>query len=682
MQTRKDRTSIRNCSKHILIDVVSELFILNSEIVESRMNRIVSMVVVILLLPLLSSSKNLLIEGSIKNQKTNEKIAYANVAISGTYIGTVSNLNGEFRLVVPESLSNKSISFSAIGYESFSKPINEFVGRVTISLQPLDYQLGEVVVMPDSTLLTLLRKAYKKIPDNYPDYPTRSIGFYREYLKLKDSDFLYLSEAILDVYKTSYENSIDGQVKLLKSRKSVTSGSDTINRYQFYGGIYFPHKADIVKRRFDVLKPSKEYNYSLKKVDTYNGHEVYCISFSPDDDTKAGLVGEFYLDKESLAYIRFEYCYNDKKLAESDNDKLFNDLKTIENKKIRIYERINGRYYFKSGFSKELFLNKVSNKLFEISDEYILTELDVDSVRQIPFGEQAPYSTVISDVAQDYSLSDWKDYTILENESISQSLFIKKEQADSLLIREDLPSKRDFFDKLFKYIDLLETDITLAAYPVSVSNGDYALHLNFPDGGNLKYQSTSADESLSFQYEMAIKYKLSKYLKLFFNSGASIISSEKSFCNNGGIEYSIPLKTYGKRIFYSANAGYGFLKFMKSMGEIDNEAEFKFGGKKLDSDKIEAFRGIKLNGMRLGSDLSFQISNFWYLKLFGGWQFNFNQSEKVRLEEKKGFFLGLKSAEENLSGEGVDFFLNGEKSSSAQFHFQNYFVGLGLKWSF
>ena len=168
MQTRKDRTSIRNCSKHILIDVVSELFILNSEIVESRMNRIVSMVVVILLLPLLSSSKNLLIEGSIKNQKTNEKIAYANVAISGTYIGTVSNLNGEFRLVVPESLSNKSISFSAIGYESFSKPINEFVGRVTISLQPLDYQLGEVVVMPDSTLLTLLRKAYKKIPDNFP----------------------------------------------------------------------------------------------------------------------------------------------------------------------------------------------------------------------------------------------------------------------------------------------------------------------------------------------------------------------------------------------------------------------------------------------------------------------------------------------------------------------------------
>ena len=69
------------------------------------------MVVVILLLPLLSSSKNLLIEGSITNHKTNEKIAYANVAISGTYIGTVSNLNGEFRLVVPESLSNKSISF-------------------------------------------------------------------------------------------------------------------------------------------------------------------------------------------------------------------------------------------------------------------------------------------------------------------------------------------------------------------------------------------------------------------------------------------------------------------------------------------------------------------------------------------------------------------------------------------
>ena len=34
--------------------------------------------------------------------------------------------------------------------------------------------------MPDSALLTLLRKAYLKIPENYPKQPTRYKGFYQE----------------------------------------------------------------------------------------------------------------------------------------------------------------------------------------------------------------------------------------------------------------------------------------------------------------------------------------------------------------------------------------------------------------------------------------------------------------------------------------------------------------------
>ncbi len=55
--------------------------------------------------------------------------------------------------------------------------------------------------MPDSTLLTLLRKAYSKIPDNYPDQPTRYKGFFQESTSNEKDSLIELIEAELSVYK-------------------------------------------------------------------------------------------------------------------------------------------------------------------------------------------------------------------------------------------------------------------------------------------------------------------------------------------------------------------------------------------------------------------------------------------------------------------------------------------------
>ncbi|NJO92722.1 MAG: hypothetical protein HC831_29945, partial [Chloroflexia bacterium] len=87
--------------------------------------------------------------------------------------------------------NNKQIQVSYIGYESFEKDIKDINSTLQIKLKPADYQIGEVVIMPDSTLLTFLEKAFKKIPENYPDYPTSLTGFYREAIKKPDNEYAY-----------------------------------------------------------------------------------------------------------------------------------------------------------------------------------------------------------------------------------------------------------------------------------------------------------------------------------------------------------------------------------------------------------------------------------------------------------------------------------------------------------
>jgi len=627
------------------------------------------------------SSKNLSFQGRVFDYKTNEPIAYTSIAVSGTFFGTVSNTTGDFRLIIPDKLSGSSISFSAIGYESYTMPINNISDRVIVHLKKYDYQIGEIIVMPDSSLQALLRKAYNRIPENYPDYPTQNIGFYRESLRHDGGDYLNLSEAILDVYKTTYKNESKGQVKIIKSRKNKISGSDTINYVRFYGGLFTAHSSDIVKNRNEILRPSVDYSYKLEGIENFKGREVYCISFHPKKIKKKGRIGKFYIDKESLAYVKFDFRSNNEALKWMEEDQPLTFLSSKEERFIRYYENINDKYYLRSAFFSGKIFNKKTNYMLELTEEYVTTDIITEGVEQIPYSEQVSYTTVIADVAEDYHVSDWRDYSILEVDSMSNTLLSSKE-AEGVLARVNPPSKGEKMEKLFKFISRFESEISMVAYPVSVSSGDYALQLSLPSGNRIDYQFNSVDESFSFQYEMAIKYKLTRNWKLFFNAGENILSSERSSCNNFGIEYSIPLKTYGRRIFYSVNAGYGFLEFMKTMGTANNMSEFSFGRKRFDSKEIEAFRGIKTNGIRLGSDLSFQISNLWYIRLFGGWQFNFNQTEKIRLKEKEGFFIGLNSAEENLQSEGIDFLYNGEKVSYTQFNFQNYFLGLGLKWSF
>ncbi|MCF8358839.1 MAG: carboxypeptidase-like regulatory domain-containing protein [Prolixibacteraceae bacterium] len=533
-------------------------------------------------IPVTVSGNNQTIKGTILNSKTNNPLAYVNVAVEGTYYGTVSNGNGGFKLVIPDRLYNNSISFSAIGYKSKSIPISEISSNFTVKMIPADYLIGEVTVMPDSTLRTLLKRAYEKIPENYPDYPTRSNGFFRECVKQKDARYLYISEAILDVYKTSYKNDETGQVKIVKSRKNIAPGSDTINPVRFYGGIHYPHYIDLVKKRASILKPSKKYKYELKGKEIYNEKEVYCISFSPKNELKKGITGKFYIDKESLAYLKFENGSNDVSIEKNEKGNPINGIVFLDNLKTINYSEIDGKYYLKSAFTKQAIHNKKTGYLLDISSEYVQTKITANRADPIPYEEQAALSTVISEKAEAYETSNWKDYTILENESV-QTAFVNMQQADSLLKKVNKPSKQQVLGKILEIISRFEFETNITAYPVSTRKGSYLLHQKLTDERQLKFATDTENDLNSLHLEVALKYKLTKNLKLLYLESDGLLISEKSKFYFGGLEYEIPLKTYGKKIFCSASAGYGFLKFMQSMGTTDNPEAFSFGGENFDS---------------------------------------------------------------------------------------------------
>lgn len=87
--------------------------------------------------------------GIIKNKDTGEKLQYVNIGIKNSIVGTVSDLNGNYQLKVPDSLSNNKLTFSSIGYNELSLKISNFRVDtiINVNLQPETYTLSETNIL-------------------------------------------------------------------------------------------------------------------------------------------------------------------------------------------------------------------------------------------------------------------------------------------------------------------------------------------------------------------------------------------------------------------------------------------------------------------------------------------------------------------------------------------------------
>lgn len=87
-----------------------------------------------------------ILEGTVTDSQSGETIIGATVAIKGTTQGTITDMDGNYRLASDQLTPTSVIAFSYIGYN----PVEEVLGnrtRLDIRLEPADILLGETVVI-------------------------------------------------------------------------------------------------------------------------------------------------------------------------------------------------------------------------------------------------------------------------------------------------------------------------------------------------------------------------------------------------------------------------------------------------------------------------------------------------------------------------------------------------------
>lgn len=249
------------------------------------------------------------VSGYVRDETTKAGIAYASVTIIGTGIGTVTNSEGGFLIKFDASHSGGILAVSHLGYHSQQFALRRLSPENNIlTLKPGTVLLKETIIRPNDAR-AMVEEALGKVRYNYTDEPYMLKGFYRESIRQR-REYISLSEAVVDIYKTAYTSIADDQVRIYKGRKAENLYKADTLMVHLQGGPYVSLLLDVVKHT-DLsisLNDLNNYKFAFDEVVDIDGGSYTVIKFSPDVVKEEPLYeGKLYIDNSTKGIARAEF---------------------------------------------------------------------------------------------------------------------------------------------------------------------------------------------------------------------------------------------------------------------------------------------------------------------------------------------------------------------------------------
>ncbi len=262
------------------------------------------------------------VSGVVRDRESRAVLQHVAVTVVGTNVGTVTNADGFFSLKLTHEELRQGLKFSFVGYESLYLDEATLArdGDLSIRLAPLALNVGEVTIYGGKAR-DLVEQAIEKIPENYSNAENLYTTFYRETVQ-KRRNHIAVSEAVMDLYKTSYERRsiARDKVRLKKGRRLMNhQASDTL-AVKIVGGPSLSLTMDVVKNPDELLSYEQLdfYDFKLGVPVMLDGRMQHVIHFQPRVRLQYALfAGVMHIDQErgSLSRIELELDVTDPSAA-------------------------------------------------------------------------------------------------------------------------------------------------------------------------------------------------------------------------------------------------------------------------------------------------------------------------------------------------------------------------------
>lgn len=243
------------------------------------------------------------LSGRVSDRVTGKPLPFAQMTLLGQPVGTTTNEDGAFILVVSGNTRNDSLLVAYLGYQGMKVPVAGFAnGPVEIALQPAAIQLKEVEIV-SLTPEEVIRRAVGAIPSNYGRSPVVLTAFVRvqklvgkrlaEYVEAiiedkKDGYDLYPSKEISSKHETSnLPNLVKGRVR---SDTALLDVMGDVGRNAFcLSCCFIPDIAEFYHNTPLDEAWFKDYTYRMKEIAGDEGGKIYQVTFDQKDGVKEKL---------------------------------------------------------------------------------------------------------------------------------------------------------------------------------------------------------------------------------------------------------------------------------------------------------------------------------------------------------------------------------------------------------
>lgn len=408
-------------------------------------NRIITFLILWFTLVVAWAQGGLLVTGIVKDKESRKALANVNIAVQGSNVGTVTNADGVFSLKVSQEELSRGVVVSHLGYQNTlvsAEALTKSQKRLTIWLTPTVLTL-EMVNVYGGDPLALVEQAIRRVPQNYAKNDHLFSAFYRETIQ-KRNRYIGISEAVADVYKTSYQtrDASRERVQILKGRRLESQKKSDTLAVKIAGGPNMPIYLDVAKNDEELLDVNMLhcYRFSMQLSMSIDDRMQYVVAFEPrvvlDYPLYTGLL---YIDQQTLTLTRAEF-----QLDLSNKEKAVRYIlrkkpaglrfKLNEVSYLTTYRYQDGRAYlnylrnfirFKCDWKKRLF-----SSTFTTTTEMVMVDRTDHPEERIDSKDAFKQKDIFYDVVEEYWSEDfWKDYNIIEpTESLESAVKKLKKQ--------------------------------------------------------------------------------------------------------------------------------------------------------------------------------------------------------------------------------------------------------------
>jgi hypothetical protein len=367
-------------------------------------------------------------QGIVLDKKTKKPLPYANIGINGINLGTISNLEGRFQLQIPDKYSDSLIVVSYIGYQylSMKLPENSRI-PLLIELEKTTISLQEVIIRYQNPVY-LLNETLKRINENYLGEHSTMTSYFREYVK-KNAKYLVFSEAVVEIAKEPYQNTINNdQVKLLKGRKIIAGTAEDTVIMKIKSGIANSLQLDVIKSRPDFLSFDFPKHYEIKFSDivSFNDQLVYELNFSPKENDKEAIYrGKLYIEQTNLVLLAADFHVDPMHLKQDQDMFIVKKsrgvkAKTLSAKYYVEYKETDGKFHLSQARGEVNFRFRKRKEWlgsnYALTIELAVTDIQLNKKTRYKPAEIYRSNEILSDQSFEYDPLFWGEYNTIEPE--------------------------------------------------------------------------------------------------------------------------------------------------------------------------------------------------------------------------------------------------------------------------